>query len=166
MTLSPVRFGALAVCLAMSQHALANDDADTVALARNFVQALQQQRYADAAAMFAPQAGADIPATAGRLKRIDERIGGFATMQNVLSAPAGTSVKLAIPATEGVASTSKKFYQIRYTATSVDGKPVFYVLDIDGTRKPQQVLSFAAHLPTPDAQSAQWAKRIASGMPH
>lgn len=166
MTLSRARFGVLALCLAMSQSLMAKDEANAVTLASHFVHAIQQQRYTDAAAMFGPQTRDGIPATAGQLKRFDERIGGYSTMQNVPSMPSGSSVRLAIPAAGDLTSKPKKFYQIAYTATASDGKPVSYVVDVDGERKPLRVLSFSVHLPTPDAQSATRAQRMVDAIQH
>ncbi len=166
MRLSPARFGALAVCLALSCPAMAKDEAKAIALAGKFEHALQQQRYADAAAMFGPQDKEDLSATADQLKRFDERIGGFSTMRNVLSMPAGSSVRLAIPAAQASTVKPKKSYQIAYTATAADGKPVSYVLDVDGERTPLRVLSFAVHLPTLDAQAAARAQHMLDGVHH
>ena len=162
MKFPPVRLGALVVCLALSHHAAANDDVNAVTLASGFMQALQQQRYQDAAAMFTPEVANGAAATTDGLKRLDQQVGGLSTIRNILSMPAGTSVRLAIPAGADPTVKTKKFFQVRYTATAVDGKPVVYVLDIDGERRPQRVLAFSVHMPTPDAESTQRAQAIAS----
>ena len=158
----PARLGALALCLALSQPALASDEADAIALAARFMDTLQHQRYQDAAAMFAPRAG--ISPSAFYLKRIDEQIGGMSTVRNVLSMPAGTSVKFAVPPGDALLANSKRFFRINYTATASDGKPVWYVVDVDGERRPLRVLSFAVHLPTSDAEAAQRAERMVNGL--
>ncbi|UVW29508.1 hypothetical protein [Massilia sp. H6] len=157
---SLARLAVLAVCLALSRPALAQDEADALTLAARFMDALKQQRYHDAAALFVAGPGNDLAAC--HVQRIGEQIGGLSAIRNVLSMPAGTSVKFAVPPGDTLLVNSKKFFRINYTATASDGEPVWYVVDVDGERQPLRVLSFAVHLPTPDAEAAQRARRVVS----
>jgi hypothetical protein len=63
MKLSSVSLGALVFCTSVASHAVANGDVSPAMVADKFVDALQHQRFKEAAAMFAPEATRDTVAT-------------------------------------------------------------------------------------------------------
>jgi hypothetical protein len=159
MKSSLINLGALVVCTAAASHAIASDAATPATVADRFVHALQHHRFNDAAAMFAPDAARDTTGIALTLKRIDDHLGGFATMHRVATLPTGKSVKLEVPAHIPIPK-FEKFFQLRYSSTASDGQPVYYELNLSADTKAPQVLSFAVHLPASDAQSAKRADQL------
>ena len=156
--------GALALCTSLVSHAGAHDEASRAATAARFVAALQHQRFQEAAALFAPEATRDTAATARTLKRIDETVGGFATMQPVTRPLEGKTIRLQVPPRKNVLFGVQKSVQFRYASTAGDGKPVYYEVHVTPDDKPPQVLSFALQFPAADAQSAQRASRLAAAI--
>ncbi len=149
---------ALAACLVFCYPAAANDG-DIPKHAERFVRALQEQRFDDAAAMFTPGEKQNPAQTAAQLKRVSTRIGGFATMHNVLSLPEGKTLKLEVPSNAARAALPARYSQVAYTATALDRQPVFYILSFDSNVPTQRVLSFDVHLPIPDAASTKRAEQ-------
>jgi len=157
--------GVLAACLSLS-HPVAANDSEIPMHADRFVRALQQQRFDEAAAMFKPRDQHAPAATAAQLKRIATRIGGFATMHNVLNLPDGTTRMLEVPSAVAPAPRPARYHQLKYTATALDDQPVFYVLTLDGGMPPQRVLWFEVHLPTSDAASTKRAEQALADISH
>lgn len=157
-------FGALALCTSLVSHASAHDDASRAATAARFVAALQHQRFQEAAALFAPEATRDTAAAAHTLKRIDDTVGGFATMQPMARQLEGKTFRLQMPPRKNVLFGIQKSIQFRYASTASDGKPVYYEVHLTPGDKPPQVLSLALHFPAADAQSAQRANRLVSAI--
>lgn len=146
----------LVVYLALSYPAAASDR-DIPMHAERFVRALQAQRFDEAAAMFQPREQHAPAATAAQLKRIATRLGGFATMHNVLSLPNGVTLKLDVPSA-APAARPNRYHQVNYSATASDGQPVFYILTLDAVA-PHPVLWFEVQLPAPDAASKARAEQ-------
>lgn len=160
MRISSLRFsvaglGTLLLWSAIS-HAAAGFSPAMVA--DKFVDALQHQRFKDAASMFAPEATQNAERT---LKRADDSLGGFAAMHPVATLPDGKSIKLEVPAHKGVA---QKFVQFRYASTASDGQPVFYELNLTAGSMPPKVVSFALHLPANDAPSTKRANQLVNAI--
>lgn len=141
-----------------SAVAAANGGVSPDRVAGQFVDALQHQRFKEAAAMFTPEATKNAERT---LKRADDSLGGFATMHPVATLPDGKSIKLDVPVHEGAA---QKFVQFRYASTASDGQPVFYELNLTADGMPPKVLSFGLHLPANDAPSAKRANQLVSAI--
>lgn len=155
---SSLRYAAtLAACLALSTPAAAGDAG--IPMHERFVQALRQQRFVDAAAMFKPRETHAPAATAAQLARIATRIGGFPTMRNIPSLPNGTTLKLEVPSSAAPAPRPNPYRQAIYSATAADGQPVFYIVTFDSGMAPQPVLWFEVQFPTPDTVSRQRAER-------
>lgn len=152
---------ALAACLVFSYPAAANDS-DIPMHAERFLRALQQQRFDDAAAMFKPGEKRPPAQIAAQLKRVSTRIGGFATMHNVLSLPDGKTLKLEVPSNAAPAALPARYHQVIYTATALDRQPVFYILTCDSKVPTPRVLSFEVHLPVSDAASTKRAEQALS----
>lgn len=163
MTSGLARLGAAVLCASLASHAGAYDDISPAEIADQFVAALQQQRFKDAAALFAPEAARDTAATELALKRIDDSLGGFSTMHPGATLPNGRTIKLEVPARKNVPFKVRKFVQVRYASTASDGKPVFYEVELTTDSKPQ-VLSFGLHFPAADAQSTTRAARLISAI--
>ncbi|RFP20433.1 hypothetical protein D0T25_14635 [Duganella sp. BJB488] len=155
-----IGLAALALFTSTVSHAAANGGASPDRVAGQFVDALQHQRFKEAAAMFAPEATQNAERT---LKRADDSLGGFATMHPVATLPDGKSIKLEVPAHKGVA---QKFVQFRYASTASDGQPVFYELNLTAGSMPPKVLSFGLHLPANDAPSTKRADQLVSAINH
>ncbi|QOY93804.1 hypothetical protein IM543_20050 [Massilia sp. UMI-21] len=152
----------LAACLALSFPAAAADapvDSEIPLHADRFVRALQQQRFDAAAAMFATGERDAPAATAAQLKRTATRIGGYATMRNVLSLPSGSTLKYTIPSGAALAPRPPRYHQVAYMATAADGQPVFYVLALGAGAPAPGVLWFEVHLPTPDPAARKRAEQ-------
>ena len=162
MNFSLVSFGALVLGISTTSYAVANDDVGPATVAEKFVDALQHQRFNDAAAMFAPEVTRDRMETALTLKRIDDSIGGFSTIHPVATLPIGKTVKLEVPAHKNIPFKVQKFFQARYASTGSDGQPVFYELDLTTDNKPPQLLSFGLHFPASDTQSTKRAAKLVS----
>ena len=157
-------FGAIALCASLASHANATDDASGAAVAGKFVAALRHQRFQEAAVLFSPEVTKDTAATAQTLKRIDETVGGFSTMQPVTRPLEGKTIRLQVPPRKNVLFGVQKSIQFRYASTAGDGKPVYYEVHVTPDDKPPQVLSFALQFPAADAQSAQRASRLAAAI--
>lgn len=154
------KIGALLVYAAVASQAMAAGNASPAGIADSFVTALQQQRFDDAAAMFAQEAKHEGGAQADALRRLGAGLGGFSTMRSVARLPDGKSMRLEIPADHGsTATTARRFIQLRYASTAADGQAVFYELNLSADDHPPRLLSLALHLPTPDAPSTRraWA---------
>lgn len=157
-------FGAFALCTSLVSHASAHDDASRAVTAGKFVAALQHQRFQEAAALFAPDVAQDTAATAQTLKRIDDKVGGFATMQPMARPLEGKTIRLQVPPRKNVLFGVQKSVQFRYASSAGDGKPVYYEVHVTPGDGPPQVLSFALQCPAADAQSAQRATRLIDGI--
>lgn len=162
MKISLASIAAIAFCTSIAAHAVENDHASPGEVANKFVDALQHQRFKDAAAMYAPEATRDTVAIELTLKRINDSLGGFSTIHPVATLPNGRTIKLEIPAHKNIAPKVQKFFQVRYASTASDGKPVFYEVNLTADNKPPQVLSFGLHLPASDEQSTRRATRLMS----
>ncbi len=114
--------------------------------------------------MFAPEATQNTASIAASLKQIGKRAGGFSTMHRVASLPNGTSVKFEVRPGKILPLTVRKSVQFTYTSNAIDGKPVFYVLDLTADKTPPRLMSFALHLPVSGASSSQPAAQVASGI--
>lgn len=156
----------LVVCTSFASNAATNDDISTTAVANKFVNALQHQRYKEAAALFAQEGLGDISTTEHALKRIDNSLGGFATMHPIATLPAGQSVKLEISSHHNAPLAVQKFVQVRYVSTAVDGKPVFYELNLTADGVAPQILSLALHFPVTDTQSSTRANQFVNTINH
>ncbi len=156
MTSSLKSLGAIVLCTSLASDAIAYDDIAPAEIADQFVTALRQHHFKDAASLFAPEATRDTAATALALKRIDDSVGGFSTMHPTATPHAGRTIKLEVPARKNVPFKVRKFVQVRYASTANDGTPVFYEVDLTADSKPQ-VLSFGLHFPAADAPSTKRA---------
>ncbi|GJI94656.1 hypothetical protein RugamoR57_13740 [Duganella caerulea] len=134
MRFKVISLAALALFTSTVSHAAANGGVSPDRAAGQFVDALQHQRFKEAAAMFTPEATQNAERT---LKRAGDSLGGFATMHPVATLPDGKSIKLEVPAHEGAA---RKFVQFRYASTASDGQPVFYELNLTADGMPPKVL--------------------------
>ncbi|GJJ04861.1 hypothetical protein RugamoR64_53990 [Duganella rhizosphaerae] len=152
--------GALVVCTLVVSHAAAYRDVSPVTVADKFVDALQHQRFKDAAAMFAPEATQNTGTTERALKRVDDSLGGFSTIHPVATLPDGKSIKLEVPVHKNVLFKVQKFVQVRYASTARDGQPVFYELNLSDDNMSAKVLSFRLHFPAADAQSTKRATQL------
>ena len=65
--------GALLLCAAVASQAMADDRASPASVANGFVDALQQQRFDEAAVMFSPERKRDGSAWADALRRLPAR---------------------------------------------------------------------------------------------
>lgn len=157
-------FGAIALSTLLACHANTHDDASRAVIAGKFVAALQHQRFQEAGALFAPEATRDPAATALVLKRIDDRVGGFSTMQPVAKRPDGQTIRLQVPAPENVPSAILKSIQFQYASTARDGKPVYYEVDVTADDKPPRVLWLGLHFPAEDAPSTARARQLVSAI--
>lgn len=157
-------FGALALCTSLVSHASAYDDASRAAAAARFVAALQHQRFQEAAALFSPEVTKDTAATAQTLKRIDDTVGGFSTMQQMAQRLEGKTIRLQVPPRKNVLFSVQKSVQFQYASTARDGKPVYYEVDLTADDKPPRVLWLGLHFPAADAQSAQRANRLVAAI--
>ena len=160
MKLKLFSLGALVLCTSVASNGATNADASSIAVANRFVDALQHQRYRDAALMFVPAEMGDITATEHTLKRIADSLGGFSTLHPIEALPDGRSVKLAVTGNQNTALKIQKFVQVRYVSTARDGQPVFYELDLTPDGTPPQILSFGLHFPTTDTQSSKRANQL------
>ncbi len=157
-------FGAIALCASLASHANATDDASGAAVAGKFVAALRHQRFQEAAVLFSPEVTKDTAATAQTLKRIDETVGGFSTMQQMAQTLEGKTIRLQVPPRKNVLFGVQKSVQFRYASTAGDGKPVYYEVDLTADDKPPRVLWLGLHFPAADAQSAQRANRLVAAI--
>lgn len=157
MRFNIISLAALALFTSTVSHAAATG-VSPERVAGQFVEALQHQRFKEAAAMFVPEATQNAERT---LTRAGDSLGGFATMHPVATLPDGKSVKLEVPAHEGAA---QKFVQFRYASTASDGQPVFYELNLTADGKPPKILSFGLHLPATDAPSTKRANQLVSAI--
>ena len=164
MRVRSAAFGALALCTSRVSHASAYDDASRAAAAARFVAALQHQRFQEAAALFSPEATRDTAATAHTLKRIDDTVGGFSTMQQMAQRLEGKTIRLQVPPRKNVLFGVQKSVQFQYASTARDGKPVYYEVDLTADDKPPRVLWLGLHFPAADAQSAQRANRLVAAI--
>lgn len=151
--------GALLLCAAVASQAMADDRASPASVANAFVDALQQQRFDEAAVMFSPETKRDGSAWADALRRLGAELGGFSMMRPVAKLPEGRSIRLEIPAEHGSPTSGRRFVQLRYASTAADDQAVFYELNLSADERPR-LLSLALHLPTPDAPSAQRARAL------
>lgn len=151
----------LMLCASVTSNAATNGGVSTTAVANKFVDALQHQRYRDAAAMFAPGEGAgDIATTEHTLRRIDDSLGGFSSMHPIDALPDGKSIKLEVAAHQNRTMKVPKFVQLRYVSTAGDGEPVFYELNLTADGMPAQILSFGLHFPATNTQSLKRANQL------
>jgi len=157
---------ALVLCTLVAANAAQSGDVSTTAVAREFVGALQHQRFRDAAAMFAPGEAGDIETIEQTLKRIDDRLNGFSTMHPIAALPDGKSVKLEIASHRSVELTAQKFIQIRYVSTANDGQLVFYELNLAPNGRPPQIFSLGVHFPAVDAHSSKRANKVVAELNH
>ncbi|MFZ6689096.1 hypothetical protein ACO0K0_15245 [Undibacterium sp. SXout11W] len=141
----------LIICTSLTAHAAAIDIPTQVSAADKFIDALKHQRFKEATAMFTLSQMQDTLAAERMLKKIDEGLGGFSTMQPISNLPDGESIKLEVPALKTVAPKGQKFRRLRYTSTAGDGDPIFYELNISSDDTPPTVMSFGVHFPTADA---------------
>jgi len=155
-----VSLGALVVCASIASHAAAYGDVSPGMVADKFVDALQHQRFKDAAAMFAPEAAQNARKTERALKRVDDSLGGFSTIHPVATLPDGKSIKLEVPVQKNTPFKVQKFVQVRYASTASDGQPVFYELNLTADSMAPKVMSFRLHFPAPDAQSTKRANQL------
>lgn len=160
MKFNLVSLGALVVCASLSSHSAAYGDVSPVMVADKFVDSLQHQRFKDAAAMFAPEATQKAGTTERALKRVDDSVGGFATLHPVAALPDGKSIKLEVPVQKNIPFKVQKFVQVRYASTASDGQPVFYELNLTTDNLAPKVMSFRLHFPAPDAQSTKRANQL------
>ncbi|WP_332854370.1 hypothetical protein [Duganella sp. S19_KUP01_CR8] len=160
MKFNIISLGALLVCATAASHAAAHGDVSPVTVADKFVDALQHQRFKDAAAMFAPETTQNSGATEQALRRVDVSLGGFSTIHPVATLPDGKSVKLEVPVHKNTPFRVQKFVQVRYASTASDGQPVFYELNLTADNMQPKVLSFRLHLPATDAQSTKRANQL------
>ncbi|MYM24667.1 hypothetical protein GTP46_18685 [Duganella sp. FT135W] len=158
--------GALVLCTSIAANAANSDDVSISAVANRFVDALQHQRYRDAAAMFVPRGREDITTTEHALQRIDDGVGSFSTLHLVAALPDGRSVKLEVAAYQNAPLDAQKFVQLRYVSTASDGQQVFYELNLTADGMPPQILSFGLHLPTADTQSSKRANQLVNTIKH
>lgn len=156
------RVGTLVLAASMGSHAAASADAGDVASA--FVVALQRHHFHDAAAMFAPDASRDTNATERALKRINDSVGGFATIKPLAYLPSGRTIKLEVRAHERVIGSVQNFIQFVYAATASDGMAVFYEVDLTADTNLPHVLSFNVELPASDASSTKRANRLVAAI--
>ncbi|KGF80115.1 hypothetical protein IA69_20050 [Massilia sp. JS1662] len=157
-------FGAIALCASLASHAHATDDASRAAVAGKFIAALQHQRFQEAAALFSPEVTKDTAATAQTLKRIDDTVGGFSTMQPMAQTLEGKTIRLQVPPRKNTLFSVQKSIQFRYASTAGDGKPVYYEVHLTPGDRPPQVLWLTLQFPAADAQSAQRANRLAAAI--
>jgi hypothetical protein len=157
-------FGAVALCASLASPAHATDDASRAAVAGQFVAALQHQRFQEAAALFSPEATKDAAATAQTLKRIDDTVGGFSTMQPATRPLEAKTIRLQVPPRKNVLFGVQKSIQFRYAATARDGKPVYYEVHLTAGDRPLQVLWLALQFPAADALSTQRAQRLVAAI--
>jgi len=160
MKLKLFSLGALVFCTSVAASDTSTGEASTTALASGFMDALQHQRFRDAAAMFVPTEAGDIVNIEQTLKRIDDSLGGFSSIRQIAALPDGNSIKLDIAAHGSGALVDQRFIQIRYVSTASDGQPVFYELDLSADAKSPRILSFGLHLPAVDAQAVKRANKI------
>jgi hypothetical protein len=147
MRFRSVTFGAIALYASLASHANATDDASRAAVAGQFVAALQHQRFQEAAALFSPEVTKNTAASAQTLKRIDDTVGGFSTMQQVAQTLEGKTIRLQVPPRKNVLFGVQKSVQFRYASTARDGKPVYYEVDLTADDKPPRVLWLGLHFP-------------------
>lgn len=162
MKFNLVNLGALMVCASVVSHAAAAADVSPVMVADRFVDALQHQRYKDAAALFAPEPTQKAGTTERALKRVDDSLGGFSTIHSVATLPDGKSIRLEVPRHKNLPFKVQNFVQVRYASTASDGQPVFYELNLSADNTPPQVMSFRLHLPATDAKSSKRAYQLAA----
>lgn len=112
--------------------------------------------------MFPPSQAQHSFANERTLKRIEESLGGLSTMHPIPTLPDGKSIKLDVPAQNTSVPKRQQFLQFRYASTAGDGQPVFYALNLSADGTAPQLLSFAVHFPTSDAQSTARANRLMS----
>lgn len=161
MTFNSASLGALILCISIAGHA-ADRSVLATTVAEEFVQALQHQHFEQAAALFSEEVPRSGMATASMLKRINDRVGGFATMKAVPTLPNGKSLGLEFPAHRTIPPGVLKFFQVRYAATAADGKPVFFELNVADDNTPPHILSLGVRFPVSDAQSAKRATDLVS----
>lgn len=153
----------LMLCASVASNAATIGDLSTTAVANKFVDALQHQRYRDAAAMFAPgEVAGDITTTEYTLRRVDDSLSGFSSMHPIVALPDGKSIKLEVAARQNRTMKVPKFVQLRYVSTAGDGEPVFYELNLTADGTPAKILSFWLHFPATDTQSLKRAKQLAT----
>lgn len=152
--------GAIALCISLTPHAAENGNLGPAMTADKFVDALRHRHFKEAATMFAPAQEQDTLATERTLKRIDESLGGFATLHPVPTLPDGKSMKLEVSAPANIAPKVQQFLQFRYASTATDGQPVFYELSLSADGTPPRILSFGVHFPTSDSQLTARAHRL------
>jgi len=162
MKLKLFSLGALVLCTSLASNAATGGDVNITAVASKFVDALQHQRFEDAAALFAQGERGDITTTEHTLKRIDDSLGGFATIHPIATLPDGKSIKLEVTAHQNTPLKVQRFVQVRYVSTASDGQPVFYELNLTADGMPPQILSFALHFPATDTQSSKRANQFVS----
>ena len=159
-----VGLGALMLCTSVASHAAVNGDPSPAMVAGQFVDALQHQRFQDAAAMFAPGPGHNAGVTERTLQRVDDSLGGFSTIHPVATLPDGKSIKVEVPARKNVPGKVEKLIQVRYASTARDGQAVFYELNLTAGNMPSRVLSFGVHFPATDAQSTKRANQLVNAI--
>lgn len=162
MKFSARPLAALAACCVLSFPAAA--DSGSAMQAERFMQALQQQRFDDAAAMFGRADAEARTASAAQLQGIAARIGGFSTMRKLVSLPSGSTRMLEVPQNASRQLGPIRSRQLVYRATAADGQPIFYVLALVDGPAPQPALWFQVHLPVPDAPSRQRAEQALAGI--
>lgn len=146
----------LILCTSVAAQAAANGDVLPTAVAVEFVQALQNQDFEQAAAMLSDDRSSR-KATIPVLQRINDCVGGFATMRPIPTLPDGKSLGLEFPAHRTAQPNVRKFFQVSYAATASDGTPVFFSLNIADDKALPHILSLGVHFPVFDAQSTKRA---------
>ena len=157
---------ALVLCTLFAANAAQSGDVSATAVAKEFVDALQHQRFRDAADMFTPGEAGDLETIEHTLKKIDDRLGGFSTIRPIATLPDGKSLKLEIASHRSAALAAQKFMQIRYVSTASDGQPVFYELNLAPNDMPPQIVSLGVHFPAGEARSLERANKVIAALNH
>jgi len=157
------RFVAVAVFFIAMQPAVAQDYASRLALGDHFIAALKQQRFDEAATMFA--SGSHDKAEAAKisriLKHVGEHVGGFGNMKSVLEPLLGPSRNLEVAGQPRLVNGEHvKFLQICFKAKAIDGEPVYYLLAFTPDEQPAAIRSFVVEIPTADALASARAVRL------
>ncbi|MYN29644.1 hypothetical protein [Duganella levis] len=164
MKLKLFSLGTLMLCTSLASNAATISDTSPVAVANKFVDALQHQRYKDAATLFVPGGVGDINATEHALQRIDDSLGGLSTIHPIATLADGKTIKLEVGTHQNTPLKFQKFVQVRYVSTANDGQPVFYELNLTADHMPPQILSVALHFPAADTKSFKRANQFVSAI--
>lgn len=94
MNLKLFSIGVVMLWISIVTNVTKSENVSINLVANRSVDALQHQRYRDAAAMFVQSSAEGISITERTLKRIDDSLGGFSTLHPVSTLPDGKSVRL------------------------------------------------------------------------